>query len=156
MLKSTVPQYKPGDAVFGASYSFGEIVTAPATSILPKPKNLSFAEAATLYVTYPTSYGGLIVRGQLKAGEYCLVHAAAGGVGLAAVQIAKAVGATVIATAGSAEKLQVAKEYGADIAINYRDADWIDQVKKATNGHGADVVYDPVGLVEERYKKLIT
>lgn len=78
------------------------------------------------------------------------MHAAAGGVGIAAVQIAKALGAKVIATAGSQDKLDIAKRFGADYAINYRDKDWTNQVKKITNGHGADVVYDPVGLVEER------
>lgn len=79
------------------------------------------------------------------------MHAAAGGVGIAAVQIAKALGAKVIATAGSAEKLEIAKRFGADYGINYREKNWTEQIKKITNGHGADVVYDPVGLVEERY-----
>lgn len=105
-----------------------------------------------MFITYPTSYSALVLRAQLKAGEYCLVHAAAGGVGLCAVQIAKVLGAKVIATAGSAEKLEVAKRYGADYAINYRDKDWTEQVKKLTNGKGADVVYDPVGLVEQSTK----
>lgn len=115
------------------------------------PKNFTFEQAAGLFITYPTSYSALVLRANLKAGEYCLVHAAAGGVGIAAVQIAKALGAKVIATAGSAEKLEVAKKFGADFAINYRDKDWTEQVKKVTNGHGDDVVYDPVGLVEQRY-----
>jgi NADPH2:quinone reductase len=97
----------------------------------------------------------LVLRANLKANEICLVHAAAGGVGIAAVQIAKALGATVIATAGSAEKLEVAKKYGADHCINYRDKDWTNQVKKITNGHGADVVYDPVGLIDERLVRII-
>jgi NADPH2:quinone reductase len=114
------------------------------------PKNFTFEQAAGLYVTYPTSYAALVLRANLKAGEYCLVHAAAGGVGIAAVQIAHALGAKVIATAGTAEKLEIAKKNGADYVINYRDKDWHEQVKKITNGHGADVVYDPVGLVEQR------
>ncbi|CAO3600069.1 unnamed protein product [Absidia cylindrospora] len=116
------------------------------------PKNFTFEQACGLYITYPTSYSALVLRANLKAGEYCLVHAAAGGVGIAAVQIAKALGAIVIATAGSEEKLQVAKKFGADHLINYRDKDWTDQVKKVTKGHGADVVYDPVGLVEQSTK----
>ncbi|KAG2222332.1 hypothetical protein INT45_001595, partial [Circinella minor] len=149
VTRSTVPEYKPGDQVFGSNHSLAEIVTAKARQIQLIPKNMSFEEAAAFQVTFPTSYAGLVIRGQLKPGEYCLVHAAGGGVGLAAVQIAKALGAIVIATASSAEKLAVAKTNGADYTINYLDKDWTDQVKKLTQGHGADVVYDPVGLVEE-------
>lgn len=141
VLKSTVPEYKAGDRVFGSGYSFAEVITTAAERVLPVPKNFSFEQAAGLYITWPTSYAALVLRAQLKAGEYCLVHAAAGGVGIAAVQIAKALGAKVIATAGSQDKLDVAKRYGADFAINYRDKDWTAQVKKITNGHGADVVY---------------
>jgi NADPH2:quinone reductase len=86
-------------------------------------------------------------------GDWVLVHAAAGGVGLAAVQIAKAFGATVIATAGSPHKLDVAKQYGADYAIDYRQADWPEQVKKLTpKGRGVDIVYDPVGLITNSTK----
>ena len=150
ITRSTVPEYKPGDRVLGTNHSLAEIVTAKATKIQLIPKGMSFEEAAAFPVTFPTSYAGLVVRGQLKPGEYCLVHAAGGGVGLAAVQIAKALGAVVIATAGSVEKLSVAKANGADYTINYRDKNWTDQVKKLTHGHGVDVVYDPVGLVEER------
>ncbi|KAI8142486.1 hypothetical protein BJV82DRAFT_615053 [Fennellomyces sp. T-0311] len=152
VTKSTVPQFKAGDRVFGSGFSFAEVITVEANKVLPIPKNFTFEDAAGLYITWPTSYAALVLRAQLKAGEYCLVHAAAGGVGIAAVQIAKALGAKVIATAGSADKLEVAKKYGADYAINYRDKDWTNQVKKITNGHGADVVYDPVGLVEESTK----
>ncbi|KAG2217135.1 hypothetical protein INT45_008850 [Circinella minor] len=150
--KSTVPEYKPGDRVFGSGFAFAEVITTEASKILPMPKNFSFEEAAGLFITWPTSYAALVLRAQLKAGEYCLVHAAAGGVGIAAVQIAKALGAKVIATAGSTEKLEIAKKYGADYAINYRDKDWVEQVKKVTNGHGADVIYDPVGLIEQSTK----
>jgi len=80
------------------------------------------------------------------------VHAGAGGVGIAAVQIAKALGAVVIATAGSDEKLEVCRRFGADHVVNYKDAKWTNQVKNITKGHGADVVYDPVGLVEQSMK----
>ncbi|CAO3623525.1 unnamed protein product [Cunninghamella blakesleeana] len=148
VLKSTVPQFKAGDRVFGSSSAFAEIANVEATKLLPIPKGFSFEQAAGLFITYPTSYSALVLRAQLKKGEYCLVHAASGGVGSAAVQIAKALGAIVIATAGSEEKLKVAKSLGADHVVNYRDKDWTEQVKKITNGHGADVVYDPVGLVE--------
>ncbi|OBZ85496.1 Quinone oxidoreductase-like protein 2 [Choanephora cucurbitarum] len=152
VLKSTLSTFKPGDRVFGSGYSFAEVINVPATNVLPMPAHFSFEQAAGLYVTYPTSYAALVLRAQLKAGEYCLVHAAAGGVGIAAVQIAKALGAKVIATAGSKDKLEMAKRFGADFAINYRDKDWTEQVKKVTHGHGADVVYDPVGLVEASTK----
>jgi NADPH2:quinone reductase len=155
VLKSTVPEYKAGDRVFGAGNSFAEQVVVDAKKCIPIRSKLTFEEAAGLYVTYPTSYAALVLRANLKANEICLVHAAAGGVGIAAVQIAKALGATVIATAGSAEKLEVAKKYGADHCINYRDKDWTNQVKKITNGHGADVVYDPVGLIDERLVRII-
>ncbi|KAL0085942.1 NAD(P)-binding protein [Phycomyces blakesleeanus] len=152
VTKSRAHGFKAGDRVFGSGYSFAEVISVPAKSVLAMPDHMSFEEAAGIYITYPTSYSALVLRGQLKAGETCLVHAAAGGVGIAAVQIAKALGATVIATAGSPEKLEVAKSYGADVAINYRDKDWAEQVKKATGGRGADVVFDPVGLVEESTK----
>ncbi|KAI8993424.1 hypothetical protein BDB01DRAFT_776265 [Pilobolus umbonatus] len=152
VLQTTVPQFKVGDRVFGSGNAFAEVVNVSAVNVLPIPKNFSYEQAAGLFITYPTSYAALVLRAQLKAGEYCLVHAAAGGVGIAAVQIAKALGAVVIATGGSTEKLEIAKKYGADFAINYRDKDWTDQVKKITKGHGADVVYDPVGLVEQSTK----
>lgn len=104
-------------------------------------------------MTAPTSYAGLVVRAGIKAGDWVLVHAAAGGVGLAAVQFAKAFGATVIATAGSAKKLEVAKGFGADYAVDYREADWPEQVKKLTpKGKGVDIVYDPVGMVAQSMK----
>ncbi|KAI8093044.1 NAD(P)-binding protein [Halteromyces radiatus] len=152
VIKSTVPQFKVGDRVFGSGSAFAEIANVEASKLLPMPKNFTFEQASGLFITYPTSYSALVLRAQLKPGEYCLVHAAAGGVGIAAVQIAKALGAIVIATAGSDEKLQVAKRFGADHVINYRDKNWTEQVKKITKGHGADVVYDPVGLVEQSTK----
>ncbi|HZR84972.1 MAG TPA: zinc-binding dehydrogenase [Candidatus Binatia bacterium] len=96
-------------------------------------------------IVYPTSYAALVFRAGLSPGEWLLVHAAAGGVGIAAVQIGKALGARVIATAGGADKLEVARRAGADVAIDYREADWVDKVKQATAGHGADVIYDSVG-----------
>ncbi|CAG8706782.1 10979_t:CDS:2, partial [Acaulospora morrowiae] len=113
---------------------------------------MSYEEAAGLSVTCPTSYAALVTRANLKKDEWCLVHAAAGGVGIAAVQIAKAIGAKVIAACGSEKKLTIAKRFGADYGINYNDKDWQKQVLKITAGHGVDVVYDPVGLIRASIK----
>lgn len=104
-------------------------------------------------VTAPTSYAALVVRAGVKKGDYVLVHAAAGGVGLAAVQIAKAFGAVVIATAGSARKLEVAKGFGADYGVDYKKKGWEEEVKKLTpQGRGVDIVFDPVGMVNTSLK----
>ncbi|KAF8945405.1 hypothetical protein BGZ47_002696 [Haplosporangium gracile] len=146
----TKTPYKIGDRVFGSTQGcYAEKLTVSAKNLLPIPDNISFEQAAGLFITYPTSYVALAIRAQLKEDEWCLIHAAAGGVGLCAVQIAKALGAKVIATAGSQEKLDVALKNGADFAVNYRDKDWTAQVLKITGGKGADVVYDPVGLINE-------
>ncbi|KAF9946113.1 hypothetical protein BGZ72_000669 [Mortierella alpina] len=142
--------YKVGDRVFGSTQGcYAEKLCCNPKTLLPIPANLSFEQASGLFITYPTSYVALAIRAQLKAGEWCLVHAAAGGVGLCAVQIAKALGAKVIATAGSQDKLNIALKNGADYGVNYRDKDWAAQVLKITGGHGADVVYDPVGLIND-------
>ena len=129
-------------------------------------------DAAGLFVTAPTSYAALVTRAGIKKGmirsnsytligsltsyllgDYVLVHAAAGGVGLAAVQIAKAFGATVIATAGTKHKLDVARSFGADHAVDYKQKNWTDEVKKLTpRGKGVDIVYDPVGKISESMK----
>ncbi|KAF2401596.1 NAD(P)-binding protein [Trichodelitschia bisporula] len=148
------PKYKVGDAVFGSAQGgYSTRVVASEERLRPLPKGWGFFEAAGLFVTAPTSYAALVTRAGVKKGDWVLVHAAAGGVGLAAVQIAKAFGATVIATAGTEAKLAVAKSYGADYAINYRDADWPEQVKKLTpKGRGVDIVYDPVGLITQSTK----
>ena len=104
-------------------------------------------------VTAPTSYAALVTRAGVKKGDYVLVHAAAGGVGLAAVQVAKAFGAVVIATAGSARKLEVARGFGADYGVDYRKKGWEEEVKRLTpGGRGADVVFDPVGMVTPSLK----
>ena len=99
-------------------------------------------------VTCPTAYGALVTRAHTQPGEIVLVHAAGGGVGLAAVQIAKAIGATVIATAGTKRKLDIAKSFGADHCIDYTKSKWEEHVKTLTpGGKGVDVVFDPVGMV---------
>lgn len=121
---------KPGDRVFGAANgSYADRVTADYVQLMPIPDGMSFDEASSLFITYPTSYAALVFRANLKEGETVLVHAGAGGVGLAAIQIAKALGATVIGTAGSEEKLRVCKEIGgADEIVNYCDEKWPQKV----------------------------
>jgi NADPH2:quinone reductase len=96
-------------------------------------------------IVYQTSYFAFTHRTKVRAGETLVVHAGASGVGMSAIQIGKALGARVIATAGSAEKLAFATEQGADHVLDYTDAGWVDRVKELTGGRGADVIYDPVG-----------
>lgn len=120
-------------------------VIAEATDVFAIPASMSFEHAAAFGVVYQTAYFGLVFRGRLQRGETVLIHAAAGGAGLAAVQIAKALGATVIGTAGSSQKLQLVQEHGADHTLSYREDAWPEKVRELTRGHGADVVYDPVG-----------
>ncbi|MEW6777903.1 MAG: NADPH:quinone oxidoreductase family protein, partial [Bdellovibrionota bacterium] len=138
---------KPGQRVMATSNTGGyaEFALAYETDIFPIPDSMPFEHAAAFPIVYQTSYFGLVHRGQLKSGEWLLVHAAAGGVGSAAVQIGKALGAKVIATASSEEKLRVCRDMGADHAISYKEPSWVDKVKEITGGKGADVIYDPVG-----------
>jgi len=144
--------FKPGDKVFGSTQgSYAEKTIAQLPTLHHIPKGWSFKEAAGLSVTAPTSYAALVLRAKLQKGEVCLVHAAAGGVSLTAVQIAKGLGATVIATC-SPGKFSVAKRFGADFTVDYTRKEWIEEVKKICKGMnkgGVDVVYDPVGKVEE-------
>jgi NADPH2:quinone reductase len=157
---SESPRFKVGDRVFGATQgAYATHVLAPEQTLLPVPKGWSFEDAAGLFVTAPTSYGGLVHRAGVEAGDWVLVHAAAGGVGLAAVQIAKAKGATVIASAGTARKREIAKEFGADYVIDYTDKSWPEEVKKLCASHrsgngkaGVDIVYDPVGMIDASLK----
>jgi NADPH2:quinone reductase len=142
-----VEGFAEGDRVF-ASPGFGgfaEVAVAPASGTYRLPADMSFAEGAALPIIYPTSYAGLVHRADLKPGEDLLVHAAAGGVGIAAVQIGKALGARVIATAGGADKLAIARNQGADEVIDYREEDFAERVMALTGGKGADVIYDSVG-----------
>jgi NADPH2:quinone reductase len=130
-----------------ANGSYADKAVADWNNLRKVPEGLSLEEASGLFVTWPTSYAALKYRAKVQPGEWVLVHAGAGGVGLCAIQIAKALGAKVIATAGSADKLKVCKEVGgADAAVNYREKDWQQQVKNLTGG-GVDVVYDPVGMI---------
>ncbi|KAG6900764.1 hypothetical protein C0993_002188 [Termitomyces sp. T159_Od127] len=141
--------YKPGDRVFGAGQgAYADKVAADVGQLLPLPDNITYDQGAGLFVTWPTSYEALVGRADLKPGEWVLVTAAAGGVGIAAVQLAKVLGAKVIAAAGSDSKVEVAKRYGgADFGINYSKPGWQKEVMKLTGGKGADVIYDPVGLI---------
>ena len=125
--------------------AFAEIVKASEKKIIPLNDNVDFETASILPMVYGTSAHALIQRGKLKKGETLLVHGAAGGVGLAAVEIGKAMGARVIATASTDEKCQVAREHGADETINYSNGQFKEIVKSMTDGKGADVIYDPVG-----------
>ncbi|MFE4859060.1 NADPH:quinone oxidoreductase family protein [Streptomyces sp. NPDC056670] len=122
-----------------------EYVVADEAALLPAPEALDDAEAAALHIGYQTGMFGLHRRGHLQEGETLLVHAAAGGVGSAAVQLGKAAGARVIGVVGGPEKAAVARELGCDLVIDRRADDIVAAVKEATGGRGADVIYDPVG-----------
>ncbi|MFI5978852.1 NADPH:quinone oxidoreductase family protein [Streptomyces sp. NPDC051452] len=124
---------------------FAEYALADARALLPAPESLDDAEAAALHIGYQTGWFGLHRRARLQAGETLLVHAAAGGVGSAAVQLGKAAGATVIGVVGGAKKVAVARELGCDVVVDRRAEDVVAAVKEATGGRGADVVYDSVG-----------
>lgn len=142
-----VTEFQPGDRVQGMAIggAFAEMSILPAAKTFRIPEAMSFEEAASMIVIYQTSYFALTNRTKVAKGEWLLVHAAAGGVGLSAMQIGKALGARVIATAGSEEKLQFCLSQGAEHAIDYRNPGWVDEVKAITGGRGADVIYDPVG-----------
>ncbi len=142
-----VTDFAEGDRVLASAGlgGFAEVAVVGTGGAYKMPREMSFEEGCALPVIYPTSYAGLVDRGALAKGETLLVHAAAGGVGIAAVQIGKALGARVIATAGSADKLEIARENGADETIDYRKEDFVAHVKQLTDGKGADVIYDSVG-----------
>jgi len=124
---------------------YAELALAPAQHVFPIPDSMSFEAAAAFSLVYQTSYCALVQRAVIQPGEWLLVHGAAGGVGLSAVQLGRALGARVIATAGTEEKLGIARQSGAEVLINYRTEDWVERVKAATAGVGADIIYDPVG-----------
>ncbi|MFF8981833.1 NADPH:quinone oxidoreductase family protein [Streptomyces globisporus] len=124
---------------------FADYVVADEAALLPAPDALDDAEAAALHIGYQTGWFGLHRRARLQPGETLLVHAAAGGVGSAAVQLGKAAGARVIGVVGGPDKAAVARELGCDLVIDRRSEDLVAAVKEATGGRGADVVYDPVG-----------
>lgn len=138
-----------GDRVIGSSAlpagGFAELALMDCATTFPAPEALDDAEAAALYIGYQTGWFGLHRRAHLQPGETLLVHAAAGGVGSAAVQLGKAAGARVIGVVGGAAKADVARRLGADVVVDRHTEDFVDVVKVLTDGRGADVVYDPVG-----------
>ena len=132
-------------ACLAGTGGFGTHTLAPAALCLPLPDKFPFVDAAAFIMTYATSHHALLDRGQLRSGETVLVLGAAGGVGTAAIQIAKAAGAKVIAAASTDEKCALCKRIGADATINYAKENLRDAVKALTDGKGPDVIYDPVG-----------
>jgi len=140
-------KFEVGDRVVATAPwgAHAEQVAINDATVLPIPDQMTDVHAAALMVTYQTSWVALTARARLEAGEVLLVHGGAGGVGSAAVQLGKILGATVIATAGSDAKLQVCRDAGADHVINYRETDFVAAVKEITKGRGANVIYDPVG-----------
>ncbi|HEY1702950.1 MAG TPA: NADPH:quinone oxidoreductase family protein [Trebonia sp.] len=148
-LGEGVTGHAAGERVIGTSAipagAFAEIALMEAGQAFPAPPELDDAGASSLYIGYQTGWFGLHRRAGLRPGETLLVHAAAGGVGSAAVQLGKAAGARVIGVVGGPAKAEVARQLGADVVVDRHSEDFVEVVKAETNGHGADVVYDPVG-----------
>jgi NADPH2:quinone reductase len=142
-----VTRWKPGDPVMAITGygAFAEEVKVDVNRLLPIPGGMDFVSAAAFGLTYATSEHALCDRGELKAGETLLVLGASGGVGIAAIEIGKVLGARVIACASTDDKLAICREHGADDTINYATEDLRERIKAITGGKGADVVYDPVG-----------
>jgi len=142
-----VEGWTPGERVMAISRgnAFADFSIVKASNVFRLPPSMTFPEAAAVPIAYHTSYFALHQRGQLRAGETLLVHAGASGVGMAAIQIGCALGARVIATASTEEKREFARAQGAELALDYGSEQWVDHVKDATGGVGADVIYDPVG-----------
>jgi NADPH2:quinone reductase len=142
-----VIDFKPGDRVMAVTGhgAFAEEVKTEARRLLPIPEGMDDPTAAAFTLTYGTSDHALVDRGQLEAGETLLVLGAAGGVGIAAIEIAKAIGARVVACASSDDKLAVCRQHGADETINYVSEDLRERIKQLTDGAGVDVIYDAVG-----------
>lgn len=145
-LGEGVDQFNLGDEVCGGARfgGFADYALVSADGLQKKPSSMSFEQAASYSAAYLTAYVALVRRGRLSAGETLLVHGASGGVGMAAVDVGKLLGAKVIATGGSDKKLAKVKAYGADHVINTSDG-FRTKVKDFTDGRGADVIYDPVG-----------
>ena len=139
--------YKPGDRVTGFSFGggFAQYMQLAADFTFPTPSSIPDEHAAGFVITYHTSYFALVLRAQLRPGETLLVHGGAGGVGSTAIQLGKALGARVIATAGGPDKVKACLDFGADEAIDYKAVDFAQEILHRTGGRGADVIYDPVG-----------
>ena len=142
-----VDGWTPGERVMAISRgnAFADFSIVKASNVFRLPTKMTFSEGAAIPIAYHTAYFALHHRGQLRAGETLLVHAGASGVGMAAIQIGRAIGARVIATASTDVKREFARAQGAELALDYSGEQWIDRVKDATGGVGADVIYDPVG-----------
>ncbi|MGE0816055.1 MAG: NAD(P)H-quinone oxidoreductase, partial [Vicinamibacterales bacterium] len=143
----TPGRWKPGDAVCAlvSGGGYAELCAVPAVQCLPVPRGYSMVEAAAVPETFFTVWTNVFERGRLAPGETLLVHGGTSGIGTTAIQLARASGARVFATAGSAAKCAASVRLGAEAAFNYREEDWVAAVKAATGGHGADVVLDMVG-----------
>ena len=142
-----VTGFSVGDRViaFVGQGAFAQQIAVPVQALMPMPPEMAFDVAAAITLTYGTSHHAVVDRAQLKSGETMLVLGAAGGVGLAALDIGKALGARVIAAASSDAKLAICTTHGADAVINYTTEDLREAIKRTTNGKGPDVIYDPVG-----------
>ncbi|TFH24310.1 MAG: NADPH:quinone oxidoreductase family protein [Myxococcales bacterium] len=143
--------FEPGDRVLGVSSfitghgALAERAVVPEEQLYRVGESMSAQQAAAFFIAYHTGYVGLVTRGKLVAGETLLVHGGAGGVGTAAIQLGKALGANVIATAGGPHKVAVCERMGADTVIDHRARDFVEAVREATDMRGVDLVYDPVG-----------
>ena len=146
-LGEGVTTWKVGDRVCAllAGGGYAEKVAAPQEQVLPVPRGLTMHQAAGLPETFFTVWTNVFQRGKLKPGESILIHGGTSGIGTTAIQLARAFGATVMATAGSDDKCEAAKKLGAAHAFNYRTTDWVAEARKATNGRGVDVILDIVG-----------
>jgi len=155
-LGAKVARWKPGDKLMGlvVGGGYAQFCLVHESHALPIPETLSLIEAAAVPETIFTVWHNVFERGSLKAGESLLVHGGSSGIGTAAIQLAKAHGAHVIATAGTPDKCQACRHLGADVAVNYKDEDFVAATKAATQGRGADVILDMVGgeYIERNYE----
>ena len=146
-IGKNVKSLKVGDRIMAVTGhgAFAEEICVPEDKITLVPESMDFITAASMSLTYGTSSYALFQRANIKENDVVLIHGATGGVGITAIEISKAVGAKVIATASTDEKLKIAKEYGANYCINYSQNEFKDKVKEYTDGKGANIIYDPVG-----------
>jgi NADPH:quinone reductase len=155
-LGSGATRFKLGDKITAlvAGGGYAEFCAVHETNALPAPPTLSLIEAAAIPETFFTVWHNVFERGRLKSGETLLVHGGTSGIGTTAIQLAKAFGARVITTAGSAEKCEACRKLGANVAVNYRSEDFVAATKAATNGKGADLILDMVGgdYIERNYE----
>lgn len=142
-----VSGWKTGDRVCAllSGGGYAEKAAVPAELLVPLPEDWSFEHGAAIMEVWLTAYSNLFLEGNLRAGETVLIHAGASGVGTAAIQLARAAGARIVATAGSGEKLARCRDFGADRTVNYRTEDFVDAVREDTGGNGVDLILDVVG-----------